>query len=32
MGSFAMGVERFFEKFVVVFGNFVVLFGHNRCC
>ena len=32
MGSFTMSVERFFEKFVVVCGYFVVLFGHNRFC
>lgn len=32
MGSFTMSVERFFEKFVVVCGDFVVVFGHNRFC
>gem|GEM_PF-2530551 len=30
MGSFTMSVERFFEKFVVVCGYFVVVFGHNK--
>jgi hypothetical protein len=30
MGSFTMSVERFFEKFVIVCGYFVVVFGHNR--
>jgi hypothetical protein len=30
MSGFAMSVERFFEKFVVVMGDFVMMFGHNR--